>query len=74
MKQIISKTAIINGRGSDKFRWVSGLTDEERRAVREGGTVLVKDDNGHHTTTSHKLVTFYDGKYSHRNYHGEVQK
>tara|TARA_R110002020_G_scaffold56674_4_gene156632 strand:+ start:952 stop:1173 length:222 start_codon:yes stop_codon:yes gene_type:complete len=72
VKQIISKTGIINGRGS-KFRWVNGLTGEERRAVREGGTVLVKDDNDHHTTTSYKLVTFYEGKYSHRNFYGEVQ-
>jgi len=71
MSVTISKTGVINGRGK-WFRWVSYLTAEERAEVRNGGVVLVRDNNPHHTTTDYKLVTFYEGKYQHRNYYGEV--
>lgn len=68
MKIIVSKTGEIHGRGSDPWKWVSRLTDEERRAVRENtAIVLVPDDNGHHMTTPFKRVKFYRGRYSHKN-------
>lgn len=41
MKPIISSTGVAHGWGSDPYKWVSGLTKEERRAVKDGKTVLV---------------------------------
>jgi len=34
VKKIISETAVIHGRGSDPYKWVSGLTKSERETVR----------------------------------------
>jgi len=73
MNPQISTTGEIKGRGSNKYKWVSGLTDPEREAVRRGDTVLVKDSSGHHMATAYKQVTHYKGKYGHRNYYGEVE-
>jgi len=68
-KPIISQTGEIHGRGSDPFKWVSGLTDAERQAVRDGRVVLVRDDNQHPATTAFKRVMFRHGRYYHRNYY-----
>lgn len=65
---IISQTAVIHGRGSNNFKWVSGMTKEERVAVREGKLVLVPDNNPHPACTPFKQVYFRGGKYYHRNY------
>jgi len=73
MKPIISTTGKINGRGSDIYKWISGLTDSEREAARRGDLVLVKDSSDHYMSTGYKKVKFYDGKYEHRNYYGEVK-
>ena len=35
---IISQTAVIHGRGRMPHKWVSGLTKEEKAAVKEGKT------------------------------------
>ena len=69
---IISTTAVIHGRGSSKFKWVSNLTEQERDAVRRGELVLIRDHNNHHTTTEYKQVSYNYGQYQHRNYYGEV--
>jgi hypothetical protein len=71
-KPIISTTGIINGRGQDKYKWVSGLTAEERKAVRDGKIVLIKDDNPHPACTEYKIVKYapVTGAYYHRNYNG----
>lgn len=69
---IISTTAVIHGRGSSKFKWVSNLTEQERDAVRRGELVLIRDHNTHHTTTEYKQVSYNYGQYQHRNYYGEV--
>lgn len=70
-RAIISETGIIHGRGCDKFKWVSGLTSEERETVKGGGIVLIRDDCGHHATTEFKRVIHKNGRYYHRNYYGE---
>ncbi len=66
----ISQTGQIHGRGSMPHRWVSRLSVTERALVRDGGVVLIKDGNPHHMCTPYKLVTFYRGHYSHRNWYG----
>lgn len=38
----ISKTGIAKGSGSDRFRYVSGLSAEDKAAVVKGETVIVK--------------------------------
>jgi len=59
MKIIISKTGEIHGRGSDSYKWVSFLTSEERKHVREGSAiVLIPDDNPHHECVPYKRVYF----------------
>lgn len=66
-KIIISKTGVINGRGSMRYKWVSGLTAEERKIVRDDGVVLIEDvEAHHHTQCGWKQVTYWNGKYYHR--------
>lgn len=73
MKPIISTTAVIHGRGKHRFKWVSHLTKQEREAVHRGELVLIRDRNAHHATTEYKQVSYSYGKYTHRNYYGEVE-
>lgn len=72
MNIIVSETGIIHGRGSDRFKWVSGLTAVEREAVKNGHVVLVKDSNPHHCCTPFKQVTWDGRHYHHHNYPGGV--
>ena len=70
---IISPTGVIHGRGRQPHRWVSGLSVEERRAVREGKVVLIKDDCKHHNTSEYKQVVFSaeHKRYNHKNWKKE---
>lgn len=70
-KIMLSVTGIINGRGSSKYRWVSGLTKAERDHVKSGGIVLIRDTCKHYMCTPFKRVTYFNGRYSHKNYYGE---
>jgi len=38
---IFSPTGEKHGSGSDPYRWVSGLTDEERQAVKDSKMVII---------------------------------
>jgi hypothetical protein len=70
---IISETGEIHGRGSHQFRWVSRLTQLEREAVQAGVVVLIRDPlYPGRGTTEFKRVTYWRGKYGHRNYYGEA--
>lgn len=69
---IISATGKIHGRGSDRWKWVSGLTAEERAACRRGELVLIHDTNPHPACTPYKQVLYKHGRYYHRNYQGEI--
>lgn len=66
---MIAKNGKINGRGK-MYRWVSGLTANERAAVRAGKTVLIEDGNPHYLCTPYKVVTYHNGRYAFRNYYG----
>lgn len=66
IQTLISTTGRINGRGSDKFRWVSFLTASERQAVRDGHIVLIADDCDR-SRAEYKRVTTHGGKFCHRN-------
>lgn len=42
---VFSETGEVHGYGTDRYKWVSRLTAEEREAVREGtATVIVEAD------------------------------
>jgi len=64
---IISKTAVIRGRGSDPYKSVTHLTPDERAAIRAGKTVLVADENQHPQCAPFKRVYEYKGRFYHRN-------
>lgn len=51
------------------YRWVSGLTNEERAAVVNGDIVLIPDDHPR-SGCDFKQVTYHSpsGRFSHRNY------
>lgn len=66
---IISETGKIHGRGSEPYKWVSGLTKSEREAVKRGETVLIYDGNKHPMCTEYKQVTYHNGRYGHKNYY-----
>ncbi len=72
LEVIVSDTGTINGRGSDKYKWVSGLSKTEREAVRAGEIVLIRDKNPHKTTTEYKQVTYVNKKYGHKNWYGDM--
>ena len=74
MKILISKTGKINGRGSDKYKWVSFLSKNERDAVRKGEVVLIEDTNTHYATTKYKQVYFASNRFSHRNYYEQKEQ
>lgn len=65
MKIRISQTGEIHGRGSDQWKWVSKLTDEEREAVRNGETVVIPDEVGP-GRCGLKRVVYNNGRYYHR--------
>ena len=71
---IVSPTGEIHGRGIDRWRWVSRLSDSERSAVKEGVVVLIADPVQHHRCTDYKQVTYQDGRYGHRNWYGDEPK
>ena len=64
---IISTTGQIHGRGQDKYRWVSGLTKDEREAVKSGKLVLIFDTNPY-SGCEYKKVIYYNGRFSHCNH------
>lgn len=72
MSKIISRTAQIHGRGSQPYRWVSGMTLDERLAVKRGELVLIRD---HHPLSGcdYKRVVYdrRSNKFGHRNYNTE---
>ncbi len=60
MAPIISETGTPVGKGSQRFKRVTGLTDQEKQAVINGETVLVKCPWADHpTATAFKQVTTY---------------
>lgn len=77
MPIIVSQTGIIHGRGTDSYKWVSGLTPAERQHVRNNtAIVLIPDDNPNPMCTPYKQVLCYHRFkrgccYYHRNYYGE---
>lgn len=66
---IISKTGKAHGFGSDRFKGVTKLTEEERQFVLAGGIVLVTGCPpaiGGKTGTTMRQVTASRGKFYHR--------
>jgi len=55
------------------WKWVSGLTKSEREAVKNGETVLIYDGNEHPMCTEYKQVVYKNGRYTHRNFYGNVK-
>ena len=65
---IVSRSGVGHGWGSDWWKWVSGLTDAERAAVRAGDIVLITDcpEAGGSYGTTVRQVVFVAGRYIHR--------
>jgi len=65
----ISATGIANGFGTERYKWVSRLTAEERQMVRSGETVIITrcpPEYGNHGSDLRKAV-YQDGYgYTHR--------
>ena len=61
MKIIFSRTAVINGIGTQPYKWVSHLSPGERQAVRDGSAlVFARNYRTHHYTQSgYKVVSCY---------------
>ena len=68
-KIVISKTAVAHGWGTALYKWVSGLTPDERRAVRAGQTVIVTGcppAGGNHGSTERRVIYRPGRGYTHR--------
>lgn len=65
---ILSDTGVIHGIGTAPWKWVSGLTESERAAVRSGSHyVFIRNESAHHYTQSgYKVVRYQSGKFFHR--------
>jgi len=61
---IYSQTGYARGSGSAPYRWVAGLTSDEREAVKAGHLVLV--ENTLTNSCDWYEVTYRGGKYGHR--------
>jgi len=60
-----SQTAEQHGYGTDRYKWVSRATPEERKIAREDGLVFFDNgvlSGGTHGTTLRKMV-YMDGRY-----------
>lgn len=57
LKMIKSITAIKHGYGSMPYRHVSGLTPNERAAVKNGEKVYFQIDKTHYMQSGYKIVT-----------------
>jgi hypothetical protein len=71
MRVMLSRTGKAHGWGSDPWKWVSGLTGDERRAVQdETAIVLVggcpPDGGGNGLGTRVRQVLYARGRYIHR--------
>jgi hypothetical protein len=67
---VISKTGVAHGWGSDPYKWVSHLTQQEKAHVRAGGIVLVTDcppcgGGSKRGCTSRRVIYAY-GRFTHR--------
>ena len=67
-KIIISKTGEVHGHGSDRWKWVSRLTSEERAIARQCRDYLIvtKDARTHGGNPPFRVVVFHKGYYNHR--------
>lgn len=66
---IVSKTATAHGWGSDPYKWVSGLTLDELRAVRNGELVIVSNcpsAHGNHGDTNRRVIYQTGRGFTHR--------
>lgn len=74
MKYYLSETGVIQGRGTQPWKYVSHLSDEERAAVKDGsGIVLIRDYQAfHYTQSGYKQVFFMSGRYVHREPHPDI--
>ena len=74
MASIISQTGTPVGKGSQRFKRGTGLTDQEKQAVIDGEIVLVRCPwSDHPTATEFKRVTTYTDSrgqrcFAHRNF------
>ena len=60
----ISKSGRQHGWGSDRYKWVSGLTADERLAVRQGKVVLITAGvRQHGGNPRYRKVMFFAGRY-----------
>jgi hypothetical protein len=66
LKFIYSPTGESHGSGSDRFRWVSRLTSEERRAARDGHVVVITKYVSSRAPQPVQVVTYTSGRYDHR--------
>ena len=61
-----STTAIPHG-GGRPHRWVSGLTNSERDALRQrSNLVYFRGPNTHYTQTGYKVCTYYKNQFGFR--------
>jgi len=62
----VSTRATSHGYGRDKFKWCSGLTAEERAAVKRGEVVVYMDDalSGGTYGTYLRQATYRGGRYN----------
>lgn len=62
---IISKTGKQHGYGRDPYKWVSGLTKEEKEAVKAGKVVIITGCRPAHGThgTTRRVVKYINGRY-----------
>ena len=62
----VSTTGEIHGVGSNRYKWVSRLTDAERQAAQRGELVIVTGAPTHAGNPPFRMVVHRGGRYYHR--------
>lgn len=64
----ISKTGVARGSGSDRYRYVAYLSDDDKAAIAAGDVVLVERNAGQSEKHGRWYVVTgpFNGKYGHR--------
>lgn len=66
---VFSDSGVCHGYGSDRYKWVSGLSKDEREMVKnKTGVVIVEAArrSGGNTGTYYREVTYESGRYGRR--------
>lgn len=65
IEAVYMASAVCNGSGTDRYRWVSGISKKQRESIPEGMAVLV-DSHTQYNGQMYKLAVYTSYGWQHR--------